>query len=107
MIDAVRSAWPGPLVLLRAQHGQVVAARFVYTAGWTAPLAALATRVDGLVLSSSPGLDPGMNAVQKASARHARARPNLPLGNGLKPDWISRDPAVVAAYRADPGSTTA
>jgi alpha-beta hydrolase superfamily lysophospholipase len=28
--------------------------------------------------------------------------PNLPLGNGLSPDWLSRDPAVVAAYRADP-----
>ena len=28
--------------------------------------------------------------------------PNLAVGNGLDPAWISRDPAVVAAYRADP-----
>jgi alpha-beta hydrolase superfamily lysophospholipase len=28
--------------------------------------------------------------------------PNLALGNGLKPEWVSRDPAVVAAYVADP-----
>ena len=28
--------------------------------------------------------------------------PNLAVGNGLKPDGISRDPAVVAAYVADP-----
>ena len=28
--------------------------------------------------------------------------PNLAVGNGLKPEWISRDPAVVAAYTADP-----
>ena len=28
--------------------------------------------------------------------------PNLAVGNGLKPEWISRDPAVVAAYKADP-----
>jgi len=26
----------------------------------------------------------------------------LAVGNGLKPAWISRDPAVVAAYVADP-----
>jgi alpha-beta hydrolase superfamily lysophospholipase len=28
--------------------------------------------------------------------------PNLAVGNGLKPEGISRDPAVVAAYVADP-----
>jgi alpha-beta hydrolase superfamily lysophospholipase len=28
--------------------------------------------------------------------------PDLAQGNGLKPDWVSRDPAVVRAYLADP-----
>jgi alpha-beta hydrolase superfamily lysophospholipase len=28
--------------------------------------------------------------------------PNLAVNNGLKVDWISRDPAVVKAYAADP-----
>jgi alpha-beta hydrolase superfamily lysophospholipase len=28
--------------------------------------------------------------------------PNLAVGNGLKSEWIARDPAVVAAYDADP-----
>ena len=31
-----------------------------------------------------------------------RISPNLRVGNGLKPQFISHDPAVVAAYRADP-----
>jgi alpha-beta hydrolase superfamily lysophospholipase len=28
--------------------------------------------------------------------------PNLAVNNGLKPAWLSRDPAVVQAYVADP-----
>jgi alpha-beta hydrolase superfamily lysophospholipase len=31
-----------------------------------------------------------------------RLAPNLAVNNGLKPQWISRDPAVVQAYVADP-----
>jgi alpha-beta hydrolase superfamily lysophospholipase len=31
-----------------------------------------------------------------------RLAPNLALNNGLKPAWISRDPAVVQAYMDDP-----
>jgi alpha-beta hydrolase superfamily lysophospholipase len=31
-----------------------------------------------------------------------RLAPHLAVGNGLQPAWISRDPAVVAAYAADP-----
>ena len=44
-----------------------------------------------------------MNAVQKLLlAVMGPLAPNLAVGNGLKPAWISRDPAVVAAYVADP-----
>jgi alpha-beta hydrolase superfamily lysophospholipase len=44
-----------------------------------------------------------MNAVQRAMlAVLGPVAPNLALGNGLRPAWISRDPAVVAAYEADP-----
>ena len=101
MIDAVRSAWPGPLVLLGHSMGGLIAARFVAGAlDTTSP--SWQREVDALVLSS-PALDPGMNAVQKALlASVGRVAPDLALGNGLKPDWISRDPAVVAAYAADP-----
>lgn len=31
-----------------------------------------------------------------------RLAPDLPVGNGLKPAWISRDPEVVRRYVADP-----
>ena len=58
--------------------------------------------VDALVLSS-PALDPGLNAVQKLLlATLPRILPNLRVGNGLDAQYLSHDPAVVAAYLADP-----
>ena len=93
VVDAVRDAHPGPLVLLGHSMGGLVAARFV---------AERLRPVDALVLSS-PALDAGMNAFQKLLlAVLGPLAPNLAVGNGLKPAWISRDPAVVTAYQADP-----
>lgn len=90
-----------PLVLLGHSMGGLVAARFVAEtlapgpAAWSRPVHALAL--------SSPALDVGMNALQRAlAAGLGPLLPNLPLGNGLDPGWVSRDPDVVAAYRADP-----
>jgi alpha-beta hydrolase superfamily lysophospholipase len=101
VIDAVRARSPGPLVLLGHSLGGLVAARFV-AGGLQSPMPAWHRPVDGLVLSS-PALDPGMGAAQKALLSVlGPLAPNLALGNGLKPEWLSRDPAVVAAYRADP-----
>ena len=58
--------------------------------------------VDALVLSS-PALDPGLNLVQRLMlAVLPKLMPNLRVGNGVKPQFVSHDPAVVAAYRADP-----
>jgi alpha-beta hydrolase superfamily lysophospholipase len=58
--------------------------------------------VDALVMSS-PALDPGLSAVQKLLlAIVPKLAPNLRVGNGLNADYISHDPATVAAYRADP-----
>ena len=81
-----------PLLLLGHSMGGLVAARFV----------SLAIRpVQGLVLSS-PALDPGLSVVQKLLlAVLPKILPNLRVGNGVKPQFISHDPAVVAAYRAD------
>jgi alpha-beta hydrolase superfamily lysophospholipase len=81
-----------PLILLGHSMGGLVAARFV----------ALAIRpVEGLVLSS-PVLDPGLNAVQKLLlAVLPKIAPDFRVGNGLDVSFISHDPAVVAAYRAD------
>lgn len=82
-----------PLILLGHSLGGLVAARFV----------SLGLRpVQALVLSS-PALDAGLNVVQKLLlAVLPHMAPNLCVGNGLNPTRLSHDPAVVAAYRADP-----
>jgi alpha-beta hydrolase superfamily lysophospholipase len=100
-IDALRSSAAGPLLLLGHSLGGMVAARFV--AGWLeAPRPAWWREVDGLVLSS-PALAAEMTAAQRLLLAVAgRLAPHLAVGNGLQPAWISRDPAVVAAYVADP-----
>lgn len=82
-----------PLILLGHSMGGVVAARLV---------ASGLARVDGLVLSS-PAFDPGLNFMQKMLlAVLPSVAPNLRVHNGVQPDWISRDPRVVRAYRKDP-----
>jgi alpha-beta hydrolase superfamily lysophospholipase len=105
VIDAVRAAGHanqrGPLLLLGHSMGGLVAARFC-AEGLAATPAPWCRAVNALVLSS-PALDPGMNAVQKGLlAVLGGLAPNLAVGNGLKPAWISRDPAVVKAYEDDP-----
>ena len=102
VIDAVRRQHPGPLTLLGHSMGGLVAARFVAGGldGTSAP--AWFRPVDALVLSS-PALDPGLSGAQKlALAALGRLASDLSVGNGLKPEWISRDAAVVKAYLADP-----
>jgi alpha-beta hydrolase superfamily lysophospholipase len=81
-----------PLILLGHSMGGLVAAQFV---------AQKVRPVSALVLSS-PALDTGLNVVQKALlAVLPQIAPNLRIGNGLNPSFISHDPAVVAAYKAD------
>ena len=101
MIAEVRRADPGPLLLLGHSLGGLVVARYVAEglavrpAPWWQPVQAL--------VMSSPALDPGMSAGQKRLLAVLGAlAPWLAVGNGLDPAWISRDPAVVQAYIADP-----
>lgn len=104
VIDTVRSALPGPLVLLGHSMGGLVAARFAAANAADAAdaKASWVRAVDALVLSS-PALDAGLGLAQKLLlATLGRLAPNLALGNGLKPSWISRDPQVVRDYIADP-----
>lgn len=90
----------GPLVVLGHSMGGLIAARFV--AGGLEPTApAWWQPIDALVLSS-PALDPGISRAQRVAIALGQLAPTLPGPNGLKPAWISRDPAVVAAYQADP-----
>jgi len=83
----------GPLIVLGHSLGGLVAASAV-SRGLLRP--------DGLVLSS-PALAVDMAAWQRAAVGWLpRVAPSLTLGNGLKPEYLSHDPAVVAAYEADP-----
>jgi len=100
VIEAVRQRFSGPLVLLGHSLGGLVAARFVAEglvaepAPWWQPVQALAL--------SSPALDPGMNLAQKALlAVLGPLAPELAVNNGLDVNAISRDAAVVQAYRHD------
>ena len=102
VLDAVRADldFVAPLALLGHSLGGLVVARFV--AGALAPMAVWSRDVDALVLSS-PALDIGLSAVQKALlAVLSPIAPNVGVGNGLDAGALSRDSAVVAAYRADP-----
>ena len=85
---------PGlPLLVLGHSLGGLVAASAV---------AQGTVAVDGLVLSS-PALEAGLNAVQKLLlATLPHIAPNLTLGNGLDPEFLSHDSGVIARYRADP-----
>ncbi len=82
-----------PLIVLGHSMGGLVAARFV----------SLGLRpIDALVLSS-PALDPGLNLFQKLLlAILPQIAPNLRVGNGLDPHYLSHDPAVVERYQKDP-----
>jgi len=101
VLDATRAQYPGPVVLLGHSLGGVIVGRFVAEsleatpAKWSRP-------VDALVMSS-PAIDIGMNAAQKLMLSVAEPlAPNLAVNNGLNPSWVSRDPAVVKAYKDDP-----
>ncbi len=91
----------GRVVLLGHSLGGLVAARFV-AEDLAATPGPWARGVDGLVLSS-PALDIGLGAVQRGllAALHPLL-PDLPMGNGLKPEWVCSNPLVVRAYVDDP-----
>lgn len=95
MLQELAHRWPHqPRFLLGHSMGGTLAADCVARGGG-APLS-------GLVLSS-PALDAGLSAAQKLLlATVARWLPNLRVGNGLKAEFLARDPAVVQAYLTDP-----
>lgn len=101
VVAAARSAHSGPIVLFGHSMGGLVVAR--YGAEGTLPdPERWFHAVDAMVLSS-PALDADLTPVQRLQLGLMRwIAPNFAVGNGLKPEWFSRDPQVVAAYMADP-----
>ena len=96
MIDVTRLlslAQDKPLILLGHSLGGLITAHAVATQ---------LRPVDGLVLSS-PALATSANIVQKILlALVPRLAPHLCVDNGLKPEFVARDPQVVQAYLSDP-----
>jgi alpha-beta hydrolase superfamily lysophospholipase len=95
IVESTRARLPSgaPLVVLGHSMGGLVAASFA---------ASHPSRLDGLVLSS-PALAARLSPLQRLLLRTLpQVAPDLRVGNGLDPDWLSHDPEVVRAYRADP-----
>lgn len=93
--SAARDAAGGeaPLILLGHSLGGLIA---------SAAVARGLVQPEGLVLSS-PALAVDMAAWQRLAVGWLpRFAPDLTLGNGLDPKWLSHDAAVVAAYESDP-----
>lgn len=81
-----------PLILFGHSLGGLVAARFV----------SLQLRPVNALVLSSPALDPGLSVWQKLLLTVLpRMAPDLSVPNGLDPQLISHDPAVVRAYQQD------
>lgn len=91
----------GRRVLLGHSLGGLVAARFV-AENLHVQTARFARDFDALVLSS-PAFDIGLSRGQRMLLGVlGRLAPGIGVGNGLRPQWVSRDPAVVKAYTQDP-----
>lgn len=95
VVDSLKGRMPEglPLLLLGHSMGGLVASCYVSMRRHP---------VDALVLSS-PAFDPGLSVLQRALLGVLpRLAPSLTVRNGLDPQGLSHDPAVVAAYLADP-----
>ena len=94
LVESTRVRNPGlPLIVVGHSLGGLVAASFV---------ARTLHAVDGLVLSS-PALALRLGPVQRLlMAIVPRIAPNLTVGNGLDPQYLSHDRRVVQGYLNDP-----
>jgi alpha-beta hydrolase superfamily lysophospholipase len=93
VLSAARREHAAPLILL----GHSMGGAFAATSMLQDPRAA-----DALILSS-PALRANLTRTQGAMMNTLlRFAPNITVGNGLDPAFLSHDASVVAAYRTDP-----
>ena len=101
VVAVARAEHVGPLVLLGHSMGGLVVAR--YGAEGTLPDPERWFHPVDAIVMSSPALDVGLAGAQRLQLQMMRwFAPNFAVPNGLRPEWVSRDPAVVQAYVADP-----
>jgi alpha-beta hydrolase superfamily lysophospholipase len=95
VVESTRAKLAGrlPLVVLGHSLGGLVAADFAR---------AHPAQLDALVLSSPAFATRATLAQRMLLQVVPRVAPDLRVGNGLDTRWLSHDPAVEAAYRADP-----
>lgn len=103
VLDATEAVYPQlPRVLIGASMGGLMAARMA--SAWADPHEDAPWRraIDGAVLTA-PALEPSMTLTQKALlSAFGKLVPDLAVPVGLKADWCSSDPEVVADINADP-----
>ncbi|SHH30488.1 alpha/beta hydrolase [Massilia sp. CF038] len=93
VIEHFAARFTRPPFLFGHSMGGLFAARFALSG---------VTPLRGLVLSS-PALSVGLSALQRRLQRFLLSvAPRLAVPNGLQPDYLSHDEAVVRAYKADP-----
>lgn len=103
VIDLIRQHHAGQrLGVLGHSMGGITVARFVSALAQPHEDVVWRREVD-LCMLSSPALDIGLSGLQRALLNSiGRFTPDVAVGNGLDPNWVSNDPAVVKAYLADP-----
>lgn len=101
--DALPAAYAGlPWVVMGNSMGGLLAARMAAAQAEPRELAAWVRTPDAVVMCA-PALQPHMTITQRALLSSlGRLAPDLNVPVGLKADWVSTDPAVVAAINADP-----
>lgn len=103
VLDTTQAIYPKlPRLLMGASMGGLMAARMA--SAWAQPPESIAWArpIDGIILSA-PALEPSMTLTQRALlSAFGKLVPDLAVPVGLKADWCSSDPAVIADINADP-----
>jgi alpha-beta hydrolase superfamily lysophospholipase len=101
--DALAPAYAGlPWVLMGSSMGGLLAARIAAAQADPRERAPWVRAPDAVVMSA-PALQPHMTITQRALlSSFGRLAPDLNVPVGLKPEWASSNPEVIASFDTDP-----